>query len=165
MNTRKWLRWGSLAVLTAAAIAPAARAQSDQAPATTQSAERRADLQLSDEQKTKMQEIRKGKQEQLKAVQNDGSLTPEQKREKVREINRATDEQVKGVLNEQQYRHYRRRAHDRREDVRDRREDVRDRRHDGGPRDEREDIRDRREDRRDRKHGSRPPKGPRPPRP
>ena len=160
MNKRNWLRWGALAALAMVMTAPAAHAQDTTGTAQGKSADQRADLQLTEDQKAKMQEIRKNTQEQIKAVHNDQSLTPEQKRDKVREINRNTDQQVKGVLSDQQFRRYQRRAHDRREDVRDRREDVRDRQHDGGARDRREDVRDRREDRRDGKHGSRPPRPP-----
>lgn len=154
---------------------PVAWAQSAEGSATGD-VEQQANLQLSDDQKTKIKDIRKGTHDQVKAIKNDTALTREQKREKIGELTRNSNQQIRGVLTPEQQQRYDRRQRDRREDGRDRREDVRDRRedrrdaqHDGGVRDQREDRRDRREDvgdrredRHDRKHGSKPPKAKRP---
>ncbi|GEM_PF-1430025 len=161
------LGWAVLALCALLWAAPAAWAQDtsgtaqDEAPVLTADDEKA--LGLTEDQKTQLKDIRKNTREQVQAVRQDESLTPEQKRAKIREIERAQNERIRGVLTPEQQRHWARRRHDRREDVRDRREDrrdrredVRDRRHDGGARDRREDVRDRREDRRDRRVPPRP---------
>lgn len=115
MNTQKWLRWGGLVVLAAVISAPVARAQTSPSTPQGESANQRADLKLSDEQKAKMQEIRKGTQEQVQAIRQDASLTTEQKREKTRAIKRNARLQSKGILSPEQFHRYQRRAHNRRE--------------------------------------------------
>lgn len=134
MNTRNWRRWATKAVLAALLAAPAAYAQSAPAPQGPLGGQRRGQ-QLSTEQKTRMKEIRKSTQDQIRAVRNDPSLTPEQKRDRVREINQNSNQQAKSILSPDQYRRYERR--------------VQDRQH------------DRRQDRRDHRRGNRPPRVPR----
>lgn len=115
MNTQKWLRWGGLVVLAALISAPVARAQTSPSTSQSESANQRADLKLTDEQKAKMQEIRKGTQEQIQAVRQDASLTTEQKRDKARAIKRNARQQSKGILSPEQFHRYQRRTHNRRE--------------------------------------------------
>jgi len=120
---------------------------------------------LTDQQKEQLKQVRESHVAQIRAIQQDSSLTARQKAQKIKEVNQSYSGQVRGVLTPEQYERWQRRhrdrvedrfdrredRRDRREDVRDRREDVRDARHDGGLRDRLEDRRDRREDVRDRR--------------
>ncbi|HWQ02933.1 MAG TPA: hypothetical protein VNL38_00490 [Candidatus Nitrosotenuis sp.] len=100
------------------------------------------DLKLTDQQKNQLKTINEQRKKDIQTIQQDSSLTREQKMQRIREINKATNEQIRGTLTSEQYQRWQRRQRDRRKDVRDRREDKRDRK---------EDVRDRREDRRDRR--------------
>jgi predicted transglutaminase-like cysteine proteinase len=99
-------------------------------------------LKLTDEQKNQLKSINEQRRQQIQAIQQDGSLTREQKMQKIREVNQDTNQQIRNTLTPEQYQRWQRRQRDRREDVRDRREDRRD---------QREDRRDRKEDRRDKR--------------
>ncbi|MGB9587715.1 MAG: Spy/CpxP family protein refolding chaperone, partial [Armatimonadota bacterium] len=59
-------------------------------------------LDLTEDQKAKIQEIRKSTHEQLKALKADTSLTPEAKKTKAREIIEAQRSQILGVLTPEQ---------------------------------------------------------------
>jgi predicted transglutaminase-like cysteine proteinase len=99
-------------------------------------------LKLTDEQKNQLKSINEQRRQHIQAIQQDGSLTREQKLQKIREVNQGTNQQIRNTLTPEQYQRWQRRQRDRREDVRDRREDRRD---------QREDRRDRKEDRRDKR--------------
>jgi Spy/CpxP family protein refolding chaperone len=61
-----------------------------------------ARLNLTPEQKTKLQPIFQSSRQQMQAVRNDASLTPEQKQAKIREIRQNTQSQVNGILTPEQ---------------------------------------------------------------
>jgi periplasmic protein CpxP/Spy len=60
-------------------------------------------LNLTDDQKPKVQEIMKGAMEKRKALREDTSLTPEDKRAKAKEIQDDTATQLKAVLTPEQF--------------------------------------------------------------
>ena len=92
------------------------------------------DLGLTEDQKSQIRSIREQAKEQGKALREDTSLTPEQKREQVGEIRRNAQEQISGLLTPEQRERWERRRRDRRQDCQDRREHKRDRREDRGDR-------------------------------
>jgi Spy/CpxP family protein refolding chaperone len=57
---------------------------------------------LTDDQRAKMKSIHESTRDQMRALRNDQSLTPEQRHEKARSIREATRQQVLGVLTPQQ---------------------------------------------------------------
>jgi Spy/CpxP family protein refolding chaperone len=59
-------------------------------------------LNLTDEQKTKLQPLFDGQHKQVQSVMQDSSLTPEQKHAKVEDIRKATHQQVMSVLTPEQ---------------------------------------------------------------
>jgi hypothetical protein len=186
---RKWLTWTFLALGLAVLLAPAASAQAPQSteeqPIVVSDDDAKA-MGISTDTKNQIKSINQSRNDQIKAVSQDNSLTGQQKSARIREINKSSNSQINGLLTPGQRETWQKRRFDRREDVRDRREDRRDKRedvrdrredrrdakHDGGVRDRREDRRDtredkrdkaedrrdRREDKRDAKHGSVPKK-------
>ena len=61
------------------------------------------ELNLTDDQKPKVQAIVKDSREKLKAVREDSSLTPEEKKAKVKEIQQDQATQLKAVLTPDQF--------------------------------------------------------------
>jgi Spy/CpxP family protein refolding chaperone len=59
-------------------------------------------LNLTSDQKAKLEPIFANQQEQVQAVKQDTSLTPEQKQAKIRDLRKSTHEQVMGVLTPEQ---------------------------------------------------------------
>jgi Spy/CpxP family protein refolding chaperone len=59
-------------------------------------------LNLTDEQKGKIRPILQSEADQLKALREDKSLAPEQRRAKRREISQATNKQIREVLTPEQ---------------------------------------------------------------
>jgi Spy/CpxP family protein refolding chaperone len=59
-------------------------------------------LNLTDEQKEKIRPMLRGEADQMKALHEDQSLSPEQRREKGRQIRRATDKQIRETLTPEQ---------------------------------------------------------------
>jgi hypothetical protein len=55
-------------------------------------------LNLSQDQRNQIKQIRANEKSQIDAVREDSSLTPEQKEKRIRQIRRATHKQVMGVL-------------------------------------------------------------------
>jgi Spy/CpxP family protein refolding chaperone len=72
-----------------------------------------ANLNLTDDQKAQIKQIREGARSQVDAVKNDSSLSTEQKEAKVRDIRHDSHEQVKKVLTPEQRKqmHENRREH------------------------------------------------------
>jgi Spy/CpxP family protein refolding chaperone len=60
------------------------------------------DLNLTQDQKTKMNDLRKNFKEQRDAIKNDASLTQEQKKTKMQELNKTQREQMKNILTPEQ---------------------------------------------------------------
>jgi protein CpxP len=60
------------------------------------------ELNLTDDQKAKLKPILQDQAEQMKAVHNDTSLTPEQKKAKMKEIHHTFQPQIAGVLTPEQ---------------------------------------------------------------
>lgn len=73
---------------------------------------------LTEDQKSRLQEIRKSQADQIKAIRDDATLTQGQKRQEIRKINRNAQPQIKSVLSPEQYRRFRHRMHERRADRR-----------------------------------------------
>lgn len=169
----KWLTWLFVAVAAAVLLAPAAGAQAAQstedAPIVVSDEDAKA-MGLSDGTRDQIKSINQSRNDQIKAISQNSSLTGQQKSARIREVNKSSNSQINGLLTPAQRNTYHRRRADRREDVRDRREDRRDRKEDvrdrrdrrEDKRDKAEDRHDRREDRRDAKHGSQPPRKNRP---
>ena len=61
------------------------------------------ELNLTEDQKPKFQEILKGAQEKRKALRADASLTPEERKAKVRTIQEDTNTQLKALLTPDQF--------------------------------------------------------------
>ncbi|MCM8814915.1 MAG: Spy/CpxP family protein refolding chaperone, partial [Candidatus Omnitrophica bacterium] len=59
-------------------------------------------LDLTDEQKAKIQEIQKSRHEQISAIKQDETLSKEQKREKIKAIMESTQKQMDEVLTPEQ---------------------------------------------------------------
>jgi protein CpxP len=59
-------------------------------------------LNLTEDQKEKIRPVLQDESKQLKALHEDTSLTPEQRRAKAREIHRATREQINPILTPEQ---------------------------------------------------------------
>jgi Spy/CpxP family protein refolding chaperone len=55
-------------------------------------------LNLTDDQQAQMKKTRQDAKSQIKAVENDASLSAEQKQEKIRQIHRAAHKQVEAIL-------------------------------------------------------------------
>lgn len=136
----------AIALFSFLALAPGGWAQSTDSGSTQdpqiENMLKDPNLKLTDEQKNQLKSINEQRRQQIQAIQQDGSLTREQKMQKIREVNQGTNQQIRNTLTPEQYQRWQRRQRDRREDVRDRREDRRD---------QREDRRDRKEDRRDKR--------------
>src|SRR6202162_5926289 len=61
-----------------------------------------ANLNLTDDQKAQIKQIHEGTRSKIEAVNNDSSLSADQKQAKIRDIRRDTHEQVKKVLTPKQ---------------------------------------------------------------
>ena len=61
-----------------------------------------AELNLTEEQKAKMQPIRQQMMEKVKAVRNDANLTEEQKKERIGELRKQNQEEMKKILTPEQ---------------------------------------------------------------
>jgi len=61
-----------------------------------------ANLNLTDDQKAQIKQIHEGTRSKVEAVNNDSSLSADQKQAKIRDIRRDTHEQVKKVLTPEQ---------------------------------------------------------------
>lgn len=59
-------------------------------------------LNLTDEQKEKIRPILQSEADQMKAMREDKSLSPEQRRDKRRQINQATNKQIREILTPEQ---------------------------------------------------------------
>jgi Spy/CpxP family protein refolding chaperone len=73
------------------------------------------ELGLSADQKAKWEAAMKAQFEQMKAIREDASLTPEQKREKARAVREETDKGIKEILTPEQYAKLQKMRQDRRE--------------------------------------------------
>jgi Spy/CpxP family protein refolding chaperone len=60
------------------------------------------DMNLTQDQKTKMSDLRKNFKEQRDAIKNDASLTQEQKKTKMQELSKTQREQMKNILTPEQ---------------------------------------------------------------
>lgn len=74
-----------------------------------------AGLNLTDDQKAQIKQIREGARSQADAVKNDTSLSADQKEAKLHSIHRDTHEQVSKVLTPEQRKMMREKMHERRE--------------------------------------------------
>jgi TolA-binding protein len=74
--------------------------QTQAAPA--KNAPAKPDLNLTDDQKAQMKKIRQDAKSQISAVQNDASLSADQKQEKLQQIHRDTHKQEEAVLTPEQ---------------------------------------------------------------
>ncbi len=74
-----------------------------------------ADLNLTDDQKAQIKQIREGARSQADAVKNDSSLSADQKEAKLKTIHRDTHEQVGKVLTPEQRKMMHEKMHERRE--------------------------------------------------
>jgi Spy/CpxP family protein refolding chaperone len=74
-----------------------------------------ANLNLSDDQKAQIKQIREGAKSQADAVKNDSSLSADQKEAKMRQIHRDSHEQVVKVLTPKQRKQMRENMRERRE--------------------------------------------------
>ena len=72
-------------------------------------------LNLTDDQKAQIKQIREGARSQADAVKNDSSLSAEQKEAKMRQIHRDSHEQVVKVLTPEQRKQMRENMRERRE--------------------------------------------------
>jgi Spy/CpxP family protein refolding chaperone len=110
---KRFLGCGFLALAAALLSGPAVRAQTSAPPPQTGDQQeatepRRADreglrdLDLSNDQKNQIGQIRQNEKQQLEAVKNDPSLTPAQKRQKAKEIRRSSNKQISGILTPEQ---------------------------------------------------------------
>ena len=70
--------------------------------ATPQKSDQDNPLNLTDEQKAKLRPIVTDENQQLNAVQNDASLTPEQKSAKANEIRQTATPKIKAILTAEQ---------------------------------------------------------------
>ena len=111
-------RWSIFAVvvLSAAGLTFAQASQEPQAPAPDKHAGMRHNgesvdehlqtlsekLNLTDDQKAKLKPILQDQMQQIKAVHQDSSLSPEQKRAKVKSVRESFHEQVNAVLTPEQ---------------------------------------------------------------
>ncbi len=75
--------------------------QTQTAPAQ-QNGPARPDLNLTDDQKAQMKKIHEGAKAQIEAVNNDSSLSADQKQAKIQAIHRDTHKQVEAVLTPEQ---------------------------------------------------------------
>lgn len=64
------------------------------------------DLNLTDDQKSKIEAIRQGKRKEAEAVRSDASLSPEQKAEKIKGIQKKTMDETKKILTPEQQKKY-----------------------------------------------------------
>jgi periplasmic protein CpxP/Spy len=97
--------------------APAA-AQQEQAQGTEKRHDKgafMANLNLTDDQKAQIKQIRESAHSQLDAVKNDSSLSADQKQAKTREIRRNSHEQMEKVLTPEQRKQFRENMRERRE--------------------------------------------------
>jgi protein CpxP len=105
---RKFFGEGLVVALLLAGASPAfIRAQATQdagqeQAAPAQNAPARPDLNLTDDQKAQMKKIHENAKAQLDAVNNDSSLSADQKQEKLRQIHRDTHKQMQAILTPEQ---------------------------------------------------------------
>jgi Spy/CpxP family protein refolding chaperone len=92
---------GSSVVARAAAETQDA-GQTQTAPAPAMHRGAGPELNLSDDQKAQMKKIREGAKSQIEAVNNDGSLSAEQKQAKIQAIHRGSHKQVEQMLTPEQ---------------------------------------------------------------
>jgi periplasmic protein CpxP/Spy len=112
-------RWSTLTILVllAAGLTFAQTSQQSQAPTpenpkavthraaptVDQQLQRLSDkLNLTDDQKTKLKPILQDQMDQMKAVRDDTSLTPEQKRAKMKSTHASVNDQINAVLTPEQ---------------------------------------------------------------
>jgi periplasmic protein CpxP/Spy len=88
-------------MLATAAPIPQDAGQTQAAPAD-QSKPSRPDLNLTDDQKTQMKKIHEGAKSQIAAVNNDSSLSADQKQAKIQSIHRDTHKQTEAILTPEQ---------------------------------------------------------------
>jgi protein CpxP len=88
-------------VLARASGNPQDAAQTQTAPAQ-QNGPSRPDLNLTDDQKTQMKKIHQDAKAQIEAVNNDSSLSADQKQAKIQGIHRNTHKQMEAVLTPEQ---------------------------------------------------------------
>ncbi len=127
-------RCGFLALAVVLLAVPALRAQTSTPPQepnpTPEANEPRGgdreglrDLDLTDDQRKQIQAIHQNEKQQLEAVKNDPTLTPEQKRQKAKQIRTASNKQISGLLTPEQRKKWnqiRRQRHHRRHALRSR---------------------------------------------
>ncbi len=75
--------------------------QSQAAP-EQQNEPRRPDLNLTEDQKAEMQKIHEGAKSQIEAVNNDSSLSADQKQTKIKQIHKSTRKEVAAILTSEQ---------------------------------------------------------------
>ncbi len=73
-------------------------------------------LNLTDDQKAKMKDLRQQTQQQVQAVRNDSSLTPEQSAAKIREIRRNNMKRMHSILTPEQRKQMQQMRRERRQD-------------------------------------------------
>jgi Spy/CpxP family protein refolding chaperone len=88
-------------MLASAAAIPQDAGQTQAAPAD-QSRPSRPDLNLTDDQKAQMKKIHEGAKSQIAAVNNDSSLSADQKQAKLQAIHRDTHKQTEALLTPEQ---------------------------------------------------------------
>jgi Spy/CpxP family protein refolding chaperone len=88
-------------MLATAAAIPQDAGQTQAAPAT-QGKPMRPDLNLTDDQKAQMKKIHEGAKSQIAAVNNDSSLSADQKQAKIQSIHRDTHKQTEALLTPEQ---------------------------------------------------------------
>ncbi len=84
-------------ILMLAAGIPQDAGQTQAAPAQ-QNGPARPDLNLTDDQKAQMKKIHEGAKSQIEAINNDSSLSADQKQAKIQAIHRNTHKQTEAVL-------------------------------------------------------------------
>jgi Spy/CpxP family protein refolding chaperone len=107
--SNKFIRQGLVAALLVTCAMPAlTRAQdatqgsNQEQAAPTQAAPNRPNLNLTDDQKAQMKKIHQDAKAQIEAVNNDSSLSADQKQAKIRAIHRGSHKQVEAMLTPEQ---------------------------------------------------------------
>ena len=57
-----------------------------------------ADLNLTPDQKTQIKELHQQDRQQMEAIKNDATLTPDQKKEKMRDLRKSQSEKMNSIL-------------------------------------------------------------------
>ena len=109
--SNKFIQYGLVAALLVGGVAPAMiRAQdASQAPAAGQDQVAparkpmdRPNLNLTDDQKAQMQKVHEGAKSQIEAINNDSSLSADQKQAKIHAVRNDSHKQVKEMLTPEQ---------------------------------------------------------------